>query len=116
MIKGRANPNTVAGTRTAMRAVFGEKWESAEVEEGAVERFRKRARGRLSEGAVKTYAHRVLTAAAYQEAPGGAEMMEHSFPLRADVTARLSLPRDLTRSEAERLSGFVAALAADHPR
>lgn len=40
-------------------------------------------------------------------------LVQYPFPLRPDVMAYLSLPRDLRRSEAERIAAFVASLAMD---
>lgn len=40
-------------------------------------------------------------------------LVDYPFPLREGVNARLVLPRDLTKSEVRRLSGFMAALAVD---
>ena len=37
-------------------------------------------------------------------------MLTHSFHLRADRKVEFSLPDDLTKSEAERLAGFIKAL------
>ncbi len=49
-------------------------------------------------------------------ASGGAgqspTLLMHNFPLRPGLLARLSLPDDLTAQEAERLGGFIRALAA----
>jgi hypothetical protein len=42
-----------------------------------------------------------------------AELVNYPFPLRAGVMVYLSLPRDLRRSEANRISAFVSSLAVD---
>lgn len=42
-----------------------------------------------------------------------AALMRYPFPLRDDLDAVLSLPRDLTKSEAARLSAFLSSLARD---
>lgn len=39
-----------------------------------------------------------------------ADMLEHTFKLRADLDVTFSLPIDLTYAEAERLAGFVKVL------
>lgn len=44
---------------------------------------------------------------------GSARELTHSFPLRPDFFARVSLPTDLKRDEARRLAAFIATLAAD---
>ncbi len=41
------------------------------------------------------------------------ELIEYPFPIRTGLTARLTLPGDLTISEAKRLASFVASLAID---
>lgn len=41
------------------------------------------------------------------------ELVQYPFPLRPDSLVYLSLPRDLRRSEAERIAAFVASLAMD---
>ena len=40
-------------------------------------------------------------------------LVQYPFPLRPEVMAYLSLPRDLRKSEAERIAAFVASLAID---
>ena len=40
----------------------------------------------------------------------GSGFIEYSFPLRADLTAYLTLPRDLSAAEAGRLSVFLETL------
>jgi hypothetical protein len=42
-----------------------------------------------------------------------ADLVQYPFPLRTQVMAYLSLPRDLRRSEAQRIAAFVASLAID---
>jgi hypothetical protein len=42
-----------------------------------------------------------------------AELVQYPFPLRSGVMAYLSLPRDLQRSEAQRIAAFVASLAME---
>lgn len=42
-----------------------------------------------------------------------AELVNYPFPLRTSVMVYLSLPRDLRRSEANRISAFVSSLAVD---
>lgn len=49
------------------------------------------------------------TARRVNAAPG-VPTVGHMFPLRADVTIRLSLPTDLTAAEADRLTGFIRSL------
>lgn len=44
-----------------------------------------------------------------------ADLVQYPFPLRLGVMAYLSLPRDLNRSEAQRVAAFVASLAIDPP-
>ncbi|MGH3301227.1 MAG: hypothetical protein ACRDOK_05950 [Streptosporangiaceae bacterium] len=39
--------------------------------------------------------------------------MQYPFPLRTGVMAYFSLPRDLGRTEAQRIAAFVASLAMD---
>lgn len=41
------------------------------------------------------------------------EELEHTYNLRADFQVRVSLPMDLSESEAERLAGFVRSLPMD---
>ncbi|MGB6455394.1 MAG: hypothetical protein WBH47_13010 [Streptosporangiaceae bacterium] len=41
------------------------------------------------------------------------DLVQYPFPLRAGVMAYLSLPRDLSRTEAQRIAAFVASLAID---
>lgn len=48
-----------------------------------------------------------------QQGVGLTRELTHSFPLRADFLARVSLPTDLKRDEARRLAAFIATLAAD---
>jgi hypothetical protein len=50
---------------------------------------------------------RLLLAAA---AVAGVPIVGHVFPLRADITIRLSLPTNLTAAEADRLTGFIRSL------
>ncbi len=40
-------------------------------------------------------------------------MLEYPFPLRPDFLARVVIPRDMTKEEAERLTAFISALAVD---
>lgn len=42
-----------------------------------------------------------------------ASLMRYPFPLRDDLDAVLSLPRDLTKSEAQRLAAFLNSLARE---
>lgn len=42
-----------------------------------------------------------------------ASLMRFPFPLRDDLDAVLSLPRDLTKAEAQRLSAFLSSLARE---
>ncbi len=42
-----------------------------------------------------------------------AELVQYPFPLRNGVMAYLSLPRDLRRSEAQRIAAFVASLSIE---
>jgi hypothetical protein len=42
-----------------------------------------------------------------------AGMINHTFPLRPGVYARLTLPEDLTSKDAQRLANFVQSLAFD---
>lgn len=42
-----------------------------------------------------------------------AALVEYPYPLRADVNARLLLPRDITCREAKRLCRFLESLAVD---
>jgi len=41
------------------------------------------------------------------------DLVQYPFPLRAGVMAYFSLPRDLSRTEAQRIAAFVASLAID---
>ncbi len=41
------------------------------------------------------------------------DLVQYPFPLRLGVMAYLSLPRDMKRSEAQRVAAFVASLAID---
>jgi hypothetical protein len=41
------------------------------------------------------------------------ELIAYPFPIRSGLTAQLSLPSDLTLSEAKRLGNFIASLAID---
>ena len=41
------------------------------------------------------------------------DLVQYPFPLRSGVLIYLSLPRDLRRSEAQRIAAFVASLAID---
>lgn len=61
-----------------------------------------------------------VSSAVRGEAPGEAlarvespALMRYPFPLRDDVDALLSLPRDLTKSEAARLGAFLSSLARE---
>jgi hypothetical protein len=51
------------------------------------------------------------TPSAELTAPG--DLVQYPFPLRSGLMAYLSLPRDLRRSEAQRIAAFVASLAVD---
>ena len=42
---------------------------------------------------------------------GVSRSIRHSFHLRPDVSVFLDLPEDLTRSEADRLAGFILSLS-----
>jgi hypothetical protein len=53
------------------------------------------------------------TAAAGARRPASSDLVQYPFPLRAGVMAYFSLPRDLRRSEAQRIAAFVASLAID---
>jgi hypothetical protein len=44
-------------------------------------------------------------------APGAVPLMRFPFPLRDAVDVWLTLPRDLTREEADRLAVFIRSLA-----
>src|SRR5215470_6522521 len=44
------------------------------------------------------------------------DLVQYPFPLRAGVMAYFSLPRDLSRTEAQRIAAFVASLAIDPTR
>lgn len=44
-----------------------------------------------------------------------AGMITYPFPIRAGLMARLTLPRDLKRSEAKRLSSFLESVALEGP-
>jgi hypothetical protein len=41
------------------------------------------------------------------------DLVQYPFPLRAGVMAYFSLPRDLSRTEAQRIAAFIASLAID---
>jgi hypothetical protein len=41
------------------------------------------------------------------------DLVQYPFPLRTGIMAYLSLPRDLRRTEAQRIGAFVASLAID---
>jgi hypothetical protein len=43
------------------------------------------------------------------------DLVQYPFPLRAGVMAYFSLPRDLSRTEAQRIAAFIASLAIDPP-
>lgn len=43
----------------------------------------------------------------------GASLMRFPFPIRDDLDAVLSLPRDLTKGEAQRLAAFLSSLARE---
>jgi hypothetical protein len=49
---------------------------------------------------------------AVEREPAG-NLVQYPFPLRSDLMAYLSLPRDLRSSEADRIAAFVASLAID---
>ncbi|HEY1830296.1 MAG TPA: hypothetical protein VGG38_08635 [Acidimicrobiales bacterium] len=44
---------------------------------------------------------------------GSSDLVQYPFPLRSGIMAYLSLPRDLRRTEAQRIGAFVASLAID---
>jgi hypothetical protein len=41
------------------------------------------------------------------------QLIEYPFPIRVGVTARISLPSDLTAAEGKRLANFIGSLAID---
>jgi hypothetical protein len=41
------------------------------------------------------------------------DLVQYPFPIRTGLMAYISLPRDLSRTEAQRISAFVASLAID---
>jgi hypothetical protein len=47
----------------------------------------------------------------YDAASGSVPLMRYPFPLRATVDVWLTLPRDITKEEADRLSVFIRSLA-----
>lgn len=50
-------------------------------------------------------------ATGYDTPLGAHTSLSHSFPLRDGLVVQMRLPLNLTRADADRLSGFFAALA-----
>jgi hypothetical protein len=103
--------------RTAMAAVFGADWESIDLREAdvevALERFRARKRGEMTEGSIGTYASRVRAHVRSRLRRGDApptETVNYRFPMTDGSEARLSLPRRLVVADAERLAAFLKTL------
>jgi len=51
--------------------------------------------------------------AATPSGPSGTQMLNIPFPLRPDFLASVQVPRDLKKTEADRLAAFIKALAVD---
>jgi hypothetical protein len=89
------------------------------LEHGKPPEFRKRAAG--GEGAAKSAAPAKVKSAtplqavakpgAGEVAQSGAGMLHHQFPLRSGEVARLHLPQNLEKQDAERLILFLRALS-----
>jgi hypothetical protein len=82
---------------------------------GAVAPARATANGssHSSGGAKATVVGRSRAAAAASAPPPTPGTIDHTFPLRPGVYARLSLPEDMTSWDAKRLSAFISSLAFD---
>jgi hypothetical protein len=50
---------------------------------------------------------------ATEEAPSGPGVITYPFPIRAGVQGKITLPEDLTRREADRISAFIKTLAIE---
>ena len=77
----------------------------------ATQRSRKRASARNAASAPTTRAPESVDASAPEPPAAPHGMVAYDLPLRPNLRARLTLPADLTTSDAERISAFVRSLA-----